>query len=91
MKDLASLKNFHLWWSVDAETGLPDEVPEGVELAYLQRETTDDPQDAKVVFRVKHLRKTPAKRVGLAIICTTETGLPSADNATCTSCRRCFR
>jgi Gene product 88 len=91
LADLATLSNVRLWWSVDAETGLPTDMPERVELAYLQREVTDDPHDAKVVFRVKHLRKTPARRIGLAIVCSTETGLPQADDITCTSCRRCFR
>jgi len=91
MQELATLKNFRLWWSVDAESEIPTEIPDGVELAYLQREVTDDPSYAKVVFRVKHLRKIPARRIGLATVCTTETGLPTANDVTCTSCRRCYR
>jgi hypothetical protein len=91
LAELADRNNVRLWWSVDAETGLPANVPPHVELAYLQREATDDPHDAKVVFRVKQLRKTPTRRIGLAIVCTTDTGLPQAVEVTCTSCRRCFR
>ncbi len=91
LNEFASLKNVRVWWSVDAETGLPENVHPHVELAYLQREATDDPHDAKVVFRVKHLQKTPTRRIGLAIVCTTETGLAQAVDITCTSCRRCIR
>jgi Gene product 88 len=91
LAELAALRNVRLWFSCDADTGVPADVPDGVELAYLQHEPSEVPGGAKLVFRVKRLRKTPATRVGLALVCTTETGLPQAREATCTSCRRCYR
>jgi hypothetical protein len=90
LADLASLRNVRLWFSCDAETGIPANVPDSVGLAYLQHEATEVPDGAKLVFRVKHLRKVPATRIGLALVCATETGLPQASAATCTSCQRCY-
>jgi hypothetical protein len=91
LTDLAALRNVRLWFSCDADTGVPGAVPDAVELAYLQHEHSEVPDGTKLVFRVKRLRKAPATRVGLALVCATETGLPQASAATCTSCRRCFR
>jgi len=91
LADLARLRNVRLWFSCDADTGVPADLPAGVELAYLQHEPSDVPAGARLVFRVKRLRKEPAARIGLALVCTTETGLPQARAATCTSCRRCYR
>jgi hypothetical protein len=91
LAEFASLKNSRVWWSVDAETGIPEGVPANVQLAFLQREGSDDPHGARVVFRVRHLQNTPARRIGLATVCPNETGLPQAADVTCTSCRRCIR
>jgi hypothetical protein len=89
--ELAALRNVRLWFSSDAETGIPVNLPDKVELAYLQQEAAEVPDGAKLVFRLKHLRKAPLTRIGLALVCPTETGLPHARTATCTSCRRCYR
>ncbi len=90
LQELAKLRNWRLWWSCDAETGIPDQFPERVELAYLQTEHGQDPGNSKVVFRLKRLRRHQVLRIGLALVCPTETGLPNP-NGTCTSCRRCFK
>jgi hypothetical protein len=89
--ELAALRNVRLWFSCDAETGVPADLPARVKAAYLQHEPSDVPDRARLVFRVKRLRKEPVARIGLALVCTTETGLPQARAATCTSCRRCYR
>jgi hypothetical protein len=89
--ELAQLGNIRLWYSVDAETGVPAEVPPGVRLAYLQTAVTSTPPATHLVFRVHRLRRVPITRIGLGLVCTTETGLPGTKGVTCTSCCRCYR
>jgi hypothetical protein len=89
--ELAGLPNVRLWYSADEETGMPAERPPGVEVAYLQTEPGEEvPAGVGVVFRVRHLRHERRWRIGLAVVCPTETGLPKAKEHTCTSCARCF-
>jgi hypothetical protein len=87
---LAALDNFRLWFSADAETGLPGDVPPGVRIAYMQTGPGDVPAGGDLVFRTHRLRRAPARRVGLTLVCPTENGGPRAADTTCTSCRRCF-
>jgi hypothetical protein len=89
--ELSRQKNVTLWWSVDAETGIPTTVPPNVHLAYLQTTAEDDPGPSDIVFRTRPLRGTPITRIGLSVVCPTENGTHQAENTTCTSCRRCFR
>lgn len=88
---MAALKNWRLWLSIDSETGIPETVPANVQLAYLQTTSDDDPGHANVVFRVASLRGVPATRIGLAVVCPTESGQQRHEDTTCTSCKRCYR
>jgi hypothetical protein len=88
-EEMAGLKNFHLWFSVDAETGIPTDIPKRVRLAYMQTDEDQDPRASDLVFRIPELRDTKVKRVGLTLVCPTEQGAPVNDRS-CTSCRRCF-
>jgi hypothetical protein len=89
LADLAALSNFRVWYSTDAETGLPAAVPPGVRVAFMQAAAGDEAEGAHLVFRTRPLR-APARRVGLTLVCPTENGGPRAADTTCTSCRRCF-
>jgi hypothetical protein len=88
--DLAALPNFALWFSADADTGMPPEVPPGFRVAWLQ-ESEDDaiPTGVDLVFRVHRLRKTPRKRIGLTLVCPTEQG--REHTTTCSTCAHCWR
>lgn len=89
LAELAGLRNVRLWYSCDAETGLPGDMPPRVRVAFLQTDPGEEPA-GNLVFRVERLRAEPARRVGLTLICPRETGLPGAADVTCTSCRRCY-
>jgi hypothetical protein len=92
LAELAALPNFQLWYSADCETGMPPQRPPGVEVAYLQTELGEEiPEGVGVIFRLRHLRHERRARIGLAVVCPTETGLPRAAEHTCTSCGRCYR
>jgi hypothetical protein len=89
LEQLARLPNVRLWYSTDAETGVPAFIPRGVRLAFLQHEDTDVPDGAGVVFRIRRLRARPAGRFGLRLVCPTER--PQRKDVTCTSCGRCWQ
>lgn len=83
-----------LWYSCDRETGIPEVRPEGIGIAWMMQNDDDLPPVSlttkDIVFRVK--RKTPQKRVGLALVCPKEQGSTSQaiDNLTCGKCRFCL-
>lgn len=86
---LAGLPNVRLWFSCDAETGPPFEIPPGVRLAYLQIDRHEQPT-GDLVFRVRPLRGQPSARQLLTVVCPTEI-VPRRSDVTCTSCRLCHR
>lgn len=96
LRQMARLKNVRVWFSADAETGLPRNVPTRVRVAWLMtRPTEPPPGPVDLVFRTKPLKKTPTASVTTgtgttAPVCPTETGLPSAAGVTCESCKKCF-
>jgi hypothetical protein len=88
--ELAAVPNFRLWFSADADTGMPPEVPPGVRVAWLQEDEADAlPAGVDLVFRVHRLRKTPRKRIGLTLVCPTEQG--REHTLTCSTCAHCWR
>ena len=59
-------------------------------VAWLQEEAEEAvPHEADLVFRVHRLRRQPAKRIGLTLICPVEQG--SGNNTTCTACGVCWK
>jgi hypothetical protein len=90
LEELAAEPNVRLWYSLDAETALPDRVPPGARLAYLQTREGEQPENTDLVFRVRRLR---GARTPLAVlpVCPTETPEGRGGGTTCGSCQRCFR
>ena len=89
LERMAALDNFQLWYSLDADTGLPERIPPGVRLCYLQSDQ-EGPESAELIFRVRKLRKEKATRVGLSVICPSETPRGRALDTNCGNCRRCW-
>ena len=85
--DLAASRAVRLWYSIDAETGIPSHVPPAVRLAYLQSSPTAPPSAADLVFRPHALRTLPE----LPLVCDHETVSGKRLGVTCGSCGRCFR
>jgi hypothetical protein len=86
LEQMAQLKNCRVWYSIDADTGIPPRVPVGVRLAYLQVEDDEQPELLDLLFVVRRLRRQ-AGRVSLPLLCPHEAN--RADN--CGSCGRCWR
>ncbi len=84
---LSRLRNVRLWYSCDRDTGVPTKTPKRVRLAWMQTTADEVPNRADLVFRVRRLRGTVAKRIGLAMVCPTENGITDTD---CGRCRVCI-
>jgi hypothetical protein len=90
-KLLAPRPNLRLWYSADADSGMPRDLPPGVRVAWLQADADEVvPEGVDLVFRVHRLRKRPARRIGLTLVCPTENG--TTDHKTdCGRCGRCWQ
>lgn len=89
LEAMAALKCCRVWYSVDSETGLPDYIPPGVRLAYLQVERNEVPELAHMTFRVRRLRKE--SKLGLPMVCSSETPEGKATDTNCGNCGICFQ
>ena len=90
LEEMACLPNVRAWFSCDRDTGVPASVPPGVRLAWLMTAPDDLPPRADLVFRVRPLRRTVQKRIGLALVCPTENGA-TGRRTDCERCRVCWR
>jgi len=88
---MARLPNCRVWYSADADTGIPTDVPPRVRVAWLAT-TPDDrpPPGVDLVFRVRQLRSQPPQQ-GEPPVCPTEDGVIRPDRLTCDRCGYCWR
>ena len=56
LRSFAALENVRLWYSADSDTGHPPEIPEGVQVAWLQ-DTSAVPEQADLLFQTRSVRK----------------------------------
>jgi hypothetical protein len=87
LEQMAALRCCRVWYSIDSATGVPERVPAGVRLAYLQVEEGEQPELADLLFRVRRLRQ---RRVPLALVCPHETAQGRANEVNCGNCGRCW-
>lgn len=87
LSKMAALKQVRGWYSADSETGMPQGIPKGIRVAYLQTEGTE-PVRTDLLFRVRGLRKQPIPRIGLTVlpVCPNEVN----KEISCGACQRCF-
>jgi hypothetical protein len=90
LERIAALDNCQLWYSLDADTGLPEHIPVGVRLCYLQTDDETPEEGADLLFRTRGLRKEKRTRVGLTVICPSETPQGRSNDVNCGNCRRCW-
>lgn len=88
LEEMTTLCQTRVWYSVDADSGLPSAIPQGVRLAWLQ-DSPQRPQGAQLVFRTRRMLGAP--RVGLPLICPTDTPAGRRNGETCGSCGLCWR
>ncbi|MCE9565988.1 MAG: hypothetical protein K8U57_28525 [Planctomycetes bacterium] len=90
LAQMAELDNVRAWFSADVETGLPDPLPEGVRVAWLQTEAADLVA-GHLVFRDRPIRQTPLPRFGLPMLCPTETPVGQRRKVNCGNCGHCWK
>jgi hypothetical protein len=95
LRRLAELPNFYLWFSCDRDTGLPPAVSR-VRACWLQMEDETPPvpgvgeAGVELIFPVKWKDRTPAKRIGLALVCPNYNGTAAGAETTCERCGECW-
>ena len=91
MTELASLGNFHLWFSEDAESGPAPRVL-GVRHCWLQVGDEGPPASGvDLVFRTRtRPGRPPAVRVDGVLVCPAYNGT-NQGGVSCDLCRYCFR
>jgi hypothetical protein len=88
---LAPQANLRLWYSADLDTGLPRRVPPNVRIAWLQEDHDDPvPDEVDLAFRVHRLRRRPARRIGLVLVCPPENGV-TGHRTDCGRCGICWQ
>lgn len=87
LRQMAMLDNCKVWYSLDRDTGFPAERPANVRYAFLQ-DTPGGVENVELVFRTRQMVGRP--RVGLPMVCPSDTPAGRAAGANCGSCGYCF-
>ena len=92
LRGMAALPNLVVYYSCDAETGLPEDVPDGVRVAWLHTAADEVPSGGGIdlLFRTRDLR---AGRVPLplaSVACPHETPDGKSRGVTCATCGICL-
>jgi hypothetical protein len=87
LEEMAALRCCRPWYSIDRDTGVPERVPVGVRLAYLQVTEGEQPELADLMFRVRRLRR---QRQSLSLVCPHETPQGRSNDTNCGNCGRCW-
>ncbi len=87
LEQMAALRCCRAWYSIDHETGVPERVPVGIRLAYLQVAEGERPELADLMFRVRSLRR---QKQSLPIVCPHETPRGQELDTNCGNCGRCW-
>lgn len=90
LAELASCENMKLWFSADAETGIPMVLPFDTRVAWMQTSWGDQSEEADLLFLDHPLRKKHIPPELLEKICPTETKAGKAKGITCATCSVCW-
>lgn len=91
LKAISLMPNMRVWFSVDAETGRPEEIPDGVRIAYMQTEAWEDVDGADLVFLDRPIRKERLPLNVLERVCPSDTVDGKNRGVTCATCAKCYR
>jgi hypothetical protein len=91
LKAISAMPNCRVWFSADAETGYPDEVPENVRVCWMQTEEDEDTQDSDLIFRLPSLRKKLIPLPMVGVVCPAELPEGKERGTTCATCRFCWK
>jgi hypothetical protein len=88
LRAFAALQNVRLWFSADSNTGSPPNVPQGIQVAWLQ-DTAAVPEQADLLFRTRSVRTLA---LPLAIpVCAHELPEGKTRGVNCANCGVCWK
>lgn len=92
LRALAVLPNMVVYYSCDSETGLPQEVPDQVRVAWMHTEDDEEPSSDGIdlMFRTHQLRKERVPLHLVNVMCPQETPEGKARGVTCATCSICI-
>jgi hypothetical protein len=88
LRAFAALENVRLWYSADSDTGYPSQVPEGVQVAWLQ-DTSVVPEKAHLLFQTRSVRKLALPLV--IPVCGQELPEGKTKGVNCANCGVCWK
>jgi hypothetical protein len=88
LRAFAALENVRLWYSADSDTGYPSQVPEGVQVAWLQ-DTSVVPETADLLFQTRSVRKLALPLV--IPVCGQELPEGKTKGVNCANCGVCWK
>lgn len=91
LAELSQLPNMQLFFSTDAETGEPPELPPGVKVAHMMTDREETIPEVDLVFLDYPLRKEATERIGLTLVCPHEVGDNRLNGTNCGTCGFCWR
>ncbi|AWM42394.1 hypothetical protein C1280_26215 [Gemmata obscuriglobus] len=89
LAQVAGFGNVRAWYSADAETGMPESLPEGARVAWLQT-AVDEPVAGNLVFRDDPLRDA-RPTFSLPLVCPNEAPAGQRFGVNCGNCGQCWR
>lgn len=91
LEAISVMPNMKLWFSVDVETGMPKEIPDGVRIAHMQTEAWEDVKAADLIFLDHPIRKERLPLEVVNKVCPAEIPEEKEKGLTCATCAKCFR
>lgn len=88
LERMAGLSCCRGWFSTDADTGTPEDVPTTIRVAHLLTRGDEPDADAHLVFRPRGLRRHP---LPVAVACPSESPDGTRAGLTCGTCKRCWQ
>ena len=88
LRAFAALDNVRLWYSADSDTGFPPDVPQAVQVAWLQ-DTAQVPEQADLLFQTRSVRKLALPLV--IPVCAQELPEGKAKGVNCANCGVCWK
>jgi hypothetical protein len=88
LRAFAALNNVRLWYSADTETGYPPDLPQGVQVAWLQ-DTAVVPRQGDLLFQTRSVRTLALPLV--IPVCAQELPEGKARGVNCANCGVCWK
>jgi protein gp88 len=91
LQAISFMPNMKLWFSADMETGYPENIPDGVRVAWMQTLAAENTEDADLIFLDYPLRRQSLPLHVIDKVCPVEKPDGKKKGITCATCRFCWK